>query len=114
MINAENKKLIKEFNNRMLKGIGCEAFQIEYKYKEKNLYIKQVKDSGILTKMGKRKFVLVKEKAVFDEKSADYEVNDEEMYLYLTGMVQALDMVISFTQMMFTKTYKKATPMQKH
>ena len=108
-MNDENKKLIKIFNNDMRKKIGCENFLLEYNYKEKNLYIKQVQDTGILTKAGKRKFKIIKEKPVFDMKENEEPLQDWEIYLYLIGMLQAIDMVAAFTEQI-RKSIMKTIP----
>jgi len=97
MINNENIKLIKKFNSKMLKEIGCEIFQVEYKYKEKNLYLNQLKNTGLLTKTKKRQFIVSQSKPVFDVKENGDYVDNEEIYLYLSGMMDCMNMITAFS-----------------
>jgi len=110
IINEENKTLIKEFNRKMLKEIGCEFFQVEYKYKEKNLFLNRLKDTGILTKTKKRQFVVSQSKAVFDLNGKSDYVDNEEIYLYLSGMMDCINMITVFSNSIRLKMEDKITP----
>ena len=98
MLNNENKKMIKEINKGLRKSIGCEMFEIEYDYRKKDIKIKMIKDTGILTKTGKRKFVPVKERYVFEIEDEKQPITNQEMFLYMAGMLEMVNMIAAFTQ----------------
>lgn len=107
-INNENKKLIKEFNARLIQKIRCEIFQLEYKYGTKELHLVQVTDTGVISKNGKRLFREVKREVVLNN-----DPGDEDMYLYLRGML-AMIHIMDVHIKSVTASIKNAPPMQKH
>ena len=93
MINSENEKLIKQFNYKMRRVIGCDIFQLIYDYAKKDLFINKVNDTKTLGLSGKKKFIVETAKPIFEK-----EVSNEDMYLYLIGMIQEADLIIAFIE----------------
>ncbi|MEA2037959.1 MAG: hypothetical protein U9O94_10720 [Nanoarchaeota archaeon] len=108
MINNENKKMIKEINKGLRKNIGCEIFELEFDYRKKDIKIKMVKDTGILTKDGNRKFVPIQEIYVFDIANENEPITNAEIYLYLAGMLEIINMIITFTKQIQMKMLGKS------